>query len=106
MDPTTEQVSSGAVSGEEEHAAPNYMAVWGALAVLTVLEVVLAELAVSGGWPRTWTILGLVGMAVWKAALVALYYMHLKFEPKRLWILALAPLPLAVILVMAVLTEY
>lgn len=106
MEPTTEKVSAGAAGGEEEHASPNYMAVWGGLAVLTVLEVVVAELAVAGGWSRTLTILGLVGMAVWKAALVALYYMHLKFEPKRLWILALAPLPLAVILVMAVLMEY
>jgi caa(3)-type oxidase subunit IV len=49
---------------------------------------------------------GLILMALWKALLVALYYMHLKFEPKRLWILAASPLPLAVILVIAVLTEF
>ena len=51
-------------------------------------------------------ILVLVGLAVWKAALVALYYMHLKFEPSRLWILALAPLPLPFILVLAVMQEF
>ena len=45
-------------------------------------------------------------MAVWKALLVAMYYMHLKFEPRKLWILAAAPLPLAVILVMIVLSEH
>jgi caa(3)-type oxidase subunit IV len=45
-------------------------------------------------------------MAVWKAVLVALYYMHLKYEPARLRLLALSPLPLAVILVVAVLTEF
>jgi caa(3)-type oxidase subunit IV len=49
---------------------------------------------------------GLILMALWKALLVALYYMHLKFEPRRLWILAASPLPLAVILVVAVLTEF
>jgi hypothetical protein len=32
--------------------------------------------------------------------------MHLRFEPNRLRILAIAPLPLAVILVTAVITEY
>ena len=46
---------------------------------------------------------GLILMALWKALLVAIYYMHLKWEPKRLWILAASPLPLAVILVIAVL---
>ena len=49
---------------------------------------------------------GLILMALWKALLVAIYYMHLKWEPKRLWILAASPLPLAVILVIAVLTEF
>lgn len=87
---------------EVESHEPNYMAVWGGLAVLTLLEVWVAGI----GFSRAAIIIILVALAVWKAALVALYYMHLKFEPKRLWILALSPLPLAVILVMAVLQEY
>jgi hypothetical protein len=37
---------------------------------------------------------------------VAMYYMHLRFEPRRLIIMVLAPLPLALILVLAVLTEF
>ena len=45
-------------------------------------------------------------MAVWKAVMVAMYYMHLRYEPARLWILAISPLPLAVILVLAVITEF
>lgn len=97
-----EPVAPATADAEDEHAEPNYMAVWGGLFVLTLLEVWVAGL----GFARTTTILLLVGMAVWKAALVALYYMHLKFEPRRLWILALSPLPLAVILVVAVLQEY
>jgi hypothetical protein len=44
-------------------------------------------------------------MALWKALLVALYYMHLRFEPRRLWLIVVAPLPLAIILVTVVLLE-
>jgi caa(3)-type oxidase subunit IV len=48
----------------------------------------------------------LIGLAVWKALLVALYFMHLRFEKNRMRIFALAPLPLTVIIVVAVLTEF
>lgn len=88
-----------------EHVArkqPNYMAVFGALAVLTVVEVGVAFI----GFARSATILILVGLAIWKATLVALYYMHLRFEPPRLVLMVLAPLPLALILVVAVLTDF
>lgn len=88
---------------EEGHKAPNYMAVWFGLFILTVAEVLLA---LSGRFPQQVVILLLVGMAIWKALLVALYYMHLRFEPGRLRLLALAPLPLAIIMVLAILTEY
>lgn len=88
-----------------EHAAsnhPNYMAVFAGLAALTLIEVGVAFL----GFSKTVTILILVGLALWKALLVALYYMHLRFEPRRLKVMVLAPFPLAVILVLAVLTEF
>lgn len=81
---------------------PNYILVWLGLAVLTAVEVGVAFLP----WSKTIILLLLVGLAVWKALLVALYFMHLKYEKPPLRILALAPLPLAVILVMAVITEF
>ncbi len=81
---------------------PNYLAVWVGLAVLTAIEVGVAFM----GLPRHLTIWTLVGLAIWKALLVALYFMHLRFERLRVVVLAAAPLPLAVILVLAVLTEY
>ncbi len=81
---------------------PNYLAVWGALFVLTVLEVT----AVYLGLPRHLLVLALLLLAGWKALLVALYFMHLRFEPKRLALVAMTPLPLGVILVVAVLQEY
>ena len=39
-------------------------------------------------------------------SLVAMYYMHLRYERLRLILLATAPIPLAIILVLAVLLEY
>lgn len=86
-----------------EKKAPNYYLIWFFLAALTAIEVAVAFIS---HLPRTALILILVGLAVWKATLVAMYYMHLKFERMRLILLASAPLPLAVILVLAVLLEH
>ena len=81
---------------------PNYVAIFVALAVLTGIELGVAFLP----WSKLALVLILLGLAVWKALLVALYFMHLRFEPNRLRILAAAPLPLAVILVVAVIMEF
>jgi cytochrome c oxidase subunit IV len=87
---------------QPRHAHPNYIGIWVMLAVLTGVELGVAFLPFS----KTIIILLLVGLAFWKALLVALYFMHLRFEPNRLRILAVAPLPLIVILVSAVIMEY
>jgi cytochrome c oxidase subunit 4 len=87
---------------DDAHKPPPYMIVWGVLAGLTVAEVFFAFMAL----PKFWIAVGLIVMAIWKALLVALYYMHLRFEPRRLWVLAGSPLPLAVILIVAVLQEF
>jgi cytochrome c oxidase subunit 4 len=84
------------------HARPNYIGIFILLAVLTGLELGVAFIGLS---PKMVLII-LVVMAIWKALLVALYFMHLKFETNRLRILAIAPLPLAVIMIAAVITEY
>ena len=81
---------------------PRYMLIWVVLLVLTLAEVGYAFMEL----PKVWLAVGLIIMAVWKALLVALYYMHLRWEPQRLWVMALAPLPLAVILVLAIITEF
>ena len=81
-----------------EHKAVNYIAVWVGLAVLTVVEVAIVYIRL----PRQLMVVSLVFLALWKAMLVALYFMHLKFEPRRLLIIVLAPLPLAVILVVTI----
>jgi cytochrome c oxidase subunit IV len=85
-----------------EHARPNYVLIWVYLFVLTVAEVALAfELPIS----RNIKLLLLLALAVWKALLVAMFFMHLKFERWRLRTIFIIPLPLAAILVLAVITE-
>jgi cytochrome c oxidase subunit 4 len=98
----TDKPSHGEAHATAEHHDPPYMTIWIVLLVLTLAEVGFAFL----NFPKFWLAVGLILMAVWKAALVALYYMHLRWEPRRMWILVTAPLPLVAILILAVLTEY
>jgi cytochrome c oxidase subunit 4 len=86
-----------------EHKHPNYVLIWIYLAALTGVELAVALLKFL---PRNALILTLVILAVWKALLVALYFMHLKFEPRKLLVVVLAPLPLALILVMFISREH
>jgi cytochrome c oxidase subunit 4 len=85
----------------ELHREPNYMGVWYWLIVLTIAEIVVAVIALS---PMAKGIL-LVGMALSKAALVALYFMHLKFERTTLGVIALTPLLICVFLVFMLLPD-
>jgi len=86
-----------------KHKHPPYIAIWVALAALTFLELGVAFLGHMG---KTTIILILVVMAIWKALLVALYFMHLKFEKWNLRILAIVPIPLALILIAAGMSEH
>jgi cytochrome c oxidase subunit 4 len=86
-----------------EHKHPNYVAIWVWLAVLTVVEVGVAFIS---HLPKLMLMLILVALALWKAFLVAAYFMHLKFEPWKLRSIFIIPMPLAVILVLVVITEW
>jgi cytochrome c oxidase subunit 4 len=86
----------------ETHKPPPYFLVWVVLFVLTVLEVFYAFAPIS----KVVIAVGLIVMALWKALLVALYYMHLRWEPKRMWVLAASPIPLIFILLVVVLNEF
>ena len=88
----------------QEHTHPPYILIWVVLLLLTLAEVAMSLYMTNVS--RVWLAVGLILMAVWKAVLVAMYYMHLRYEPARLWILAVSPLPLAVILVLAVISEF
>jgi caa(3)-type oxidase subunit IV len=98
-DQVTEVVQT---TGSKAPAHPPYMLIWGVLAVLMLGKVGYAFLAL----PKVVLTTGLIVIAFVKAALVMLYYMHLKWEPRRLWWLALLPLPLIVILLLVVMQEF
>lgn len=78
------------------------MLVWVGLFVLTIMEVFYATLS---SIPKIWLAIGLMAMAFLKAYWVAIYYMHLKWEPKRLWLLVSVPIPLIMILIFVVHNE-
>ncbi len=84
-------------SGDRGHAEhehkPNrkeYWVIFAALVILTLLEVGIAQPGL--GISKTLMRLGLVGMALAKAALVALFYMHLKHETRVLRLTVAIPL--------------
>tara|TARA_B100000959_G_scaffold93501_1_gene99366 strand:+ start:20184 stop:20462 length:279 start_codon:yes stop_codon:yes gene_type:complete len=90
------------MSTGETHKPPPYMLVWVGLFVLTIMEVFYATLS---SIPKIWLAIGLMAMAFLKAYWVAIYYMHLKWEPKRLWLLVSVPIPLIMILIFVVHNE-
>jgi cytochrome c oxidase subunit 4 len=78
------------------HEEPNYMGVFVWLVILTVLELAVVYM------PLTKMVIAvlLISLAVSKAALVALYFMHLKFERVTLGLVALSPFVLCVFLIL------
>lgn len=88
---------------QSEHKRPNYMAIFWILAGLTVVEVGFSVLL---HLPKYAMIVGLVGFAVVKAALVALFFMHLRFERKSLGIIVGSTLILGMILVSVGIAEH
>ncbi len=97
-----ETQASTAGAAPAEHKQPNYYLIWLILFILTMAEVGVAFITAI---PKRTLVIILIGMAIWKAVLVAMYYMHLKFEPRKLWLITLVPIPLAIILVVVVLGE-
>lgn len=83
------------------HKEPNYVGVFWWLLALTILEVAVIYLPVA----RMIIVILLVGLALSKAALVGLYFMHLKFERFALGLIALTPLILCVVLILVLLPE-
>jgi cytochrome c oxidase subunit 4 len=73
-----------------------YYRIFGILTVLTIAEIAWVYI-VPGH--RMLLAGGLGVMAAAKAALVGLYYMHLKYEGKLLWVVALFPLTLVVVMI-------
>ena len=82
----------------QSHPRPNYGGIFLALFVLTVFEIFVANLGIH----KLTIILFLVGLAIIKASLVAMFYMHLRFEKILLAMIAVAPLLFSAILILAI----
>ncbi|PYM34329.1 MAG: hypothetical protein DME17_15835 [Candidatus Rokuibacteriota bacterium] len=78
------------------HAHPSYMAIFWWLAVLTVLELAV----LFTGLPKVVVVILLCSLALAKASLVAMYFMHLRFETRTLGLVALTPLTIGTLLVL------
>ncbi|OGP21473.1 MAG: hypothetical protein A2038_05495 [Deltaproteobacteria bacterium GWA2_57_13] len=83
------------------HAEPNYIGVFWWLLALTILEIAVIYMPLA----RLIIVILLVGLALSKASLVALYFMHLKFERVTLGVIALTPLILCVFLILMLLPD-
>jgi cytochrome c oxidase subunit IV len=83
------------------HKHPNYMAIFWWLAILTVIELGVVFMPLA---KFTIGVL-LCALALGKAALVAAYFMHLKFETKTLTWIAFTPLVIATLLVFVLLPD-
>jgi len=82
-----------------EHKHPNYFGVFIALAIITAIITAVELLARTGviTWPRPVINSFYISMAVVKALLVALYYMHLKFDSRLYAVLFGVPCIFAVV---------
>ncbi len=83
----------------QSHPHPNYLGVFWVLAALTVVEVLVTYLPV----PRLPV---LVPLAILKAALVALFYMHLKYDRRVFSAIFLMGLLMAMVLMFALIALF
>jgi cytochrome c oxidase subunit IV len=89
-------------TGHEAHPEPNYWAVIIVLGVATLVEILLTYAPM----PKLFIGILLVGFALFKAIIVAAFFMHLKFEKTTLALIAATPLLLCTLLIFALLPDH
>ncbi len=80
---------------------PDYAKVFVALAVITLVEVWVAGLPAA----RVLVVITLFVLTVCKAVLVALYYMHLRYDRKLLSYFAIVPYLIALVMMAIMLSD-
>ncbi len=85
----------------DAHAEPNYISIFWWLLALTILEIAVIYTPIA----RLAIIILLVGFALAKAALVGMYFMHLRFERITLAMIAVTPLIICLFLILMLLPD-
>ena len=85
----------------DAHAEPNYISIFWWLLALTILEIAVIYTPIA----RLAVIILLVGFALAKAALVGMYFMHLRFERITLAMIAVTPLIICLFLILMLLPD-
>ena len=83
------------------HSTANYLRIFYILLALTIVEVAIVYMHL----PKILLVALLIVLAVWKAALVAMHFMHLKFEKRTLALIALSPFVLCVFLILMLMPD-
>lgn len=79
----------------EAHTGPTYVTIFVVLAALTAVEVGLTYLPM----PRLLLVGLLLALALCKASLVAMYFMHLRFDSRLLTLIFVMPVVLGLFLI-------
>lgn len=92
---------------EVKKSIKTYLFVFGALAVLTVVTVLVSHLGLEHNWPIALAVVIAMVVALTKGGLVAAYFMHLKHEHGIIWqIIIVCVLFFLVLLLIPSLTMY
>ena len=83
------------------HAVPYYL-IFGVLVVLTAITVAVAFLEIHSEIAKVLLALTIASI---KASAVALFFMHLKFEGKLIYLILIVPLLLCILLVVALIPD-
>ena len=88
-----------AATAPAPHAHPRpYGMIFLGLFILTVMEIIVANLHAA----KIAVVVALVALAIVKACLVAMFYMHLRFEKMLLALIALSPLAFSIIFTLTI----
>lgn len=99
--PNTPAIEHGRTTPAKHHRV-NYVAIFLLLVGLTAVTVAVALKRFESEWINLLLALTIASV---KAAFVAMYFMHLKFEGKLIYFILFIPLSLCVILIVALIPD-
>ena len=90
-----ESTAHAPAAGQLRHISPRtYVIVFGWLTLLTILEVLTAAI----GLDESIRVPVLIVIAIIKALLVVLFYMHLRYDSKWYWVILIVPIGFVLLL--------